>query len=89
MKNTHPEKCICLWSNLASGMTCLKYCCYQCSLVVQENKNMYLKKEAALSCVILVQGPVFFLQNLTHLTVLQGVVFFNNTSGTFDLKKKS
>lgn len=50
---------------------------------------MYLKKEADVSYRILVQGSVFFLQNVTHFKALQGVAFFNNTFGTFDLKKKS
>ena len=87
MKDTYPEKCICLWSNLASRMTCLRYYCYECSLVVQENKNMYLKKEADVSYRVLVQGSLFFLQNLTHIKALQGVAFFNNTFGTFNCKK--
>lgn len=44
MKNTYTEKPICLCSDLASRITCLRYYSYLCFLVVQENQNMYLKK---------------------------------------------
>lgn len=75
MKNTYTEKPICLCSDLASRMTCLRYYSYLCFLVVQENQNMYLKKVTDLSYRILVQGSVFFLRSLTHLKAKHGVAF--------------
>lgn len=86
MKNTYPEKR--LWFTSDSRTTCQRYHCYQCSHVVQENKNTYFFKNADLSYRILVQGSVFFLQNFTHLKALQGVAFFNNTFVTFVFLKK-
>lgn len=75
MKNTYTEKRVCRCSVLVSKMTCLRYYSYLRFLVVQENQNIYLKKEADLSYRILVQGSVFFLHSLMYLKAEQGVAF--------------
>lgn len=85
MKNIYTEKPICLCSDLASRMTCLRYYSYLCFLVVQENQNTYLK-ERNRSVLQDLSSRFSVLPAEPH--TLQGKAWSCNFNGAFDTKEK-